>query len=48
MIYLDVFEGVEYKSAIIPKLTIVMGISELVSESSIRRDPPNYFSDSKA
>ena len=35
MSFLDVFEGVEYESAIIPKLTRVMGISELVCESSI-------------
>ena len=36
--FLDVFEGVEYESAIIPKFSFLTGGGE-ASESSITRDP---------
>ena len=39
MTFLDVFEGVEYESAIIPKLSVLMGGGR-VCESSIGRDLP--------
>ena len=40
MNFLDVFEGVEYESAIIPKLSFLKGGGGRgVSESLVRRDP---------
>ena len=40
MTFLDVFEGVEYESAIIPKFSFLTGGGGGgVSESPVRRDP---------
>ena len=47
MTFLDVFEGVEYESAIIPKLSFLKGVGGgkrgRVSESPTRNIPPQLL-----